>query len=672
MRDPSLSPFLEQPSKLDLTATSSREKIARMEYELSALKTEKKLVEQGRDSTLAKYERLLSSKNEELAQLQSNFDFVYGSRKELESTLSSAKTPASTTMESLAREVTSISAENKKYKSKLLQLEKLYLSVKDKCEHLRADLNCELTTSDHYRERIAALQHENDVQVSMNKDLLEQLKLALSINNGSERELESLKLRLLTVQKTNSDLQCRLDKFLQHKTGNELLKHRNASLVSQIQSLEGYKEKSDRLEQAIAALQVKFHEYFATISESIEIPQGSDEASSVKDFIQSFKTLQNKHLVTYDKLNAAQTRIVELEELLLSSKNKVDQLLIPQIKELRAKCAQKDDRIVSLTQMALLNQKEIEFLRKSLKDFDRMTLDRKNASGKEENGDAAKSGADLYLANLEKLVDDYKLEVEGLRKQLAASNNFPIEGPTKRPRLVDDSDLRAETATNLRNENLELLAEVRTLKDQILLLENSAIVSQSRSKNSCAPILELRMNPFASDQIVKQEALDVLKKENGDLIARFIENQSVDQVPWAVYARQEHDKDGLENKVDSLMKKINRLRTVYTERSRDIIALISRYFGYSIEFIPNPVNPNDFCSKIKLTSKYMKANEAQADVPYLILDIKKRSMKAHGSYEFKKLCEDLVDQWVNEKYQIPCFLSALNLQIYSDLSPKQE
>ena len=46
--------------------------------------------------------------------------------------------------------------------------------------------------------------------------------------------------------------------------------------------------------------------------------------------------------------------------------------------------------------------------------------------------------------------------------------------------------------------------------------------------------------------------------------------------------------------------------------------------------------------------------------PYLILDVQSKSLKANGNYEFKTMCEELVSQWVNDKHQIPCFLSALN------------
>ena len=151
-----------------------------------------------------------------------------------------------------------------------------------------------------------------------------------------------------------------------------------------------------------------------------------------------------------------------------------------------------------------------------------------------------------------------------------------------------------------------------------------------------------------------------------------MKNGNVDYVPKSVFARQENDKDILQAKIDQLSKKLNRLKNVYTEKSKEILAIISRFFGYVIEFIPSPINLNDFCSKIKLVSKYMIQKDKEHSPPYLILDVQSKSLKANGNYEFKTMCEELVSQWVNDKHQIPCFLSALNLKIFEDYKPRDE
>lgn len=676
MKDQSLSPFLDQPSRLDIAQTSTRDRLGRLEYELQTLKTEKKLVENGRDATVSKYERLLEAKNDELARLQHNFDWVYAQKLELEKKRESAKSTPRRTDAKDVSEAKLLRAELKETRAKYALVEKKYGALQDKYEHLRADLNSELAAHDQYVSRIGQLQRDVQTLTASNKRLLEQQQQqASSTISGAE----TLKLRVSTLQKTNTELQARVDQCLQQKTGNELLKHKNASLLSQIHALEGYREKCTRVERMYSALQAKFNEYIGVIAASIEPlssgenAENADESTSVRDFVQSFKLLQKRHLVTYDKLNEAQARVVALEDQLAAANNRIEHELTPEINLLKEQALEKNTRIASLSRTAVLNQKEIEFLRNSLKELDRLSAanNKQTSVNSASAGSGSGSGSDLYLSNLEKLVDEYKLEIDGLRKMLSASNATTIEAPTKRPRLVEDSESRVHTLSAMRKENIELLTEILTLKDQIFNLRKQleSVEDKSDTSNNPSPILELRRNPFANDQFIKQQTLDVLRNENSDLIKKYVENGSVNEVPRAVYARQEHDKDALQEKLDLQIKKLNRLKSVYSERSKDIIALISRYFGYSIEFIPNPINPNDFCSKIKLVSKYMPQDDANGgNAPYLILDVKKRSMKAHGNYEFKTLCEELVQQWVTDKYQIPCFLSALNLQIYSQIS----
>ncbi|KAI5294653.1 coiled-coil domain-containing protein mad1, partial [Ascosphaera pollenicola] len=90
--------------------------------------------------------------------------------------------------------------------------------------------------------------------------------------------------------------------------------------------------------------------------------------------------------------------------------------------------------------------------------------------------------------------------------------------PSKRPRLAENSaDL--QTVRDLRNENLELSATIKGLKDEIESLRKRLALKE-RNPSSKGNILELRLNPFARDQYVKQETLDLLRKENEALITQ--------------------------------------------------------------------------------------------------------------------------------------------------------
>jgi len=671
MTERSLLPFLEQPSRIDGDHRASKERLARIEYELSTLKTEKRLLQQSKDAAIGRYEELLAKKNDELLHLQNNFDYLFNQRKDLQSKLLNQKEVASASSSTLNSELKSLATENKALRGKLEKYERQFNSISGKCDHLRADLNRELQSNDQFRDRIKEMKDENHRLTKLNDDILERMK-ALSgqlESNNSFNNYEDLQLRLVSLQKTNNQLQFRVDSLLQQKTSIELLKQKNASLESKISKLERAEEKAELLQLENLELRTKFDEYFGVISTSVQSNNSESTDDSVLKFVETFKELQNKNLVLFEKLSEVESNVSRLEDTNLRLQDEINQELKPKLENLQNMVIQQENEIKELKKQKVLNSKEIEFLRNSLKSLDSVTAHIQatkisaGTDGSSKETEARRQATNQYLSNLEKLVDDYKKEVETLRRNSTLPQS--VITPAKRPRLIDEDDTKTRAAIALRNENLELLAEIRNLKDKLNLVTKKLKLAE-KATDSTNHILELRSNPFSKDQAIKQETLNRLQDENRSLIAKYVESRNVESVPRAVFARQENDKDVLQAKIDHLTKRIDRLSSVYAEKSKEIIAVISRYFGYKIEFILSPLNPNEMCSKIKLVSKYTTRKDLGVSPPYLTLDVHNKSLKANGTYEFKAMCEELVNQWVNEKNQIPCFLSALNLKIYNE------
>ncbi|OBA18946.1 hypothetical protein METBIDRAFT_47316 [Metschnikowia bicuspidata var. bicuspidata NRRL YB-4993] len=665
MTEGSLSPFLERPLHVDGSHSTDKEKLARLEYELASMKTEKRLLEQSKESCVARYELLLSRKNEEFSHLQSNFDFVYNQRKELQLKVKNQAEVLGKSSSDSEQQVRSLASENKKLTAKIDKFERALQKETGQREHLCSDLNRELAANDQYRERISVLEAENKKLVEQNTTLLERSSmLSALLESEYARKNEDLNLRVLSLQKTNNELQFKFDLILQLKTSIELLKLKNASLSQKLKSLEATKSHASQLELENAALQAKFDEYFGVISATVECHNSSSREEVVTNFVQAFKMLQNKNLVLMDKLNQFQAEISELQQSHQNLRDEIDSEHIPQINSLRTQLSTQKNIARELEKVKILNGKEIEFLRKSLKDMDDLTSKRKLMPSSLTPDNTEKVAMNQYLTNLEKLVDEYKQEIEQLRKE---SNKEHVKHnlPTKRPRLIEEDDVKTKSTHSL-TENLELLAQIKILKDECDQLRKKLRLFSEDASRSSQQILELRSNPFSADQLIKQETLDLLRKENLDLIGKYLKSENIDSIPKSLFVRQENDKEILQSKINNLLKQISRLKSVYAEKSRDIVAILSRFFGYKIEFIPSPVNPNDLCSKIKLVSKYVSSEHSDSSAPYLIIDVHTKTLKANGNFEFKNICEELVDQWVSEKHLIPCFLSALNLRIYED------
>lgn len=664
----SLSPFVElrgSDNKSDLL-----KRISKLEYENSSLKTEMRLLEQNTETLKKRYEDLLLKKNEELAALHTNFDYVYNQKKDLESKLQNQKDVSGKASKDSSAEVRELKKENRSLKQQLDRLERQHNIVASKCEHLKTDLNRELSASDLYREQITVLEKETQRLALLNDDILERLKLAKSHSQSSaaSKTAEDLRLRYLSLQKTNTQLQAKVDLLLQHKTSVELLKQKCASLTKKVEMLENAERSAAQLELARLKIKAKFDDYFGFLALNVGDGNEDDVDAKVSTLLQDYKALQNKNLVLYDKLNQAQISITELTQSGEQLISKLEQELEPENERLKSELEKAQAELKELRKIRSLNAREIDFLRNSIKELD-AALTRKQesstSSADKSNHEPSNSKAtNQYLSNLEKLVDDYKKEIENLRHQRNGVSSTPI-APTKRPRLLED-DTHVMNTKTLRNQNIELESKLKGLQDEVDRLNRKLEEYDNATSKQSSLIVEFTRNPFRKDQLVKQETLDALRHENEAMIAKYINHEEVDTVPRSVFARQENDKEVLQSKIDQLYKKNSRLTSVYTEKSKKIMSLISKFFGYSIEFVPSPLNPNDLCSKMKLYSKFLAKSENDSEACYLTLDVQTKDLKAHGSYNFRNLCSELVSQWVNEKDLIPCFLSALTLRLHQE------
>lgn len=667
MTDTGSSPFVEHPRDVfnEESVLNLKQIISSLQFQLSSTKSEKSLLEQSKESLSKKYEEIISRKNEDLSSLEQNVEFLYKEREQLRDKVENQKGIFEQQRQELSQEIDELKGSNSRLLSKNDKLEFKLNNINAKYEHIKSDFNYELSNNDQLNGRIKSLELENKRLSEINDEFSNNLNLAADqLSNDRSLELQTINDNL---QRTNSQLQLKVDKLLQHKTSTELLKQKNISLANKVSRLESFEQKCWSLSVENTELKSKFDDYFKIINEYITHEDNDTNESVVMKFVNKLKDLKNNNLVLFDKYSQTQTKLTQLENKLQNLHSKIQHEYLPKIDSLSELNLSKDLQIKKLQDQKMLNNKEIEFLRNSLKNFDRIETS-KVENERKENNNPSSEATNQYLSNLEKLVDQYKLEIDSLQKQAVKSSSSIGE---KRPRIVDDAmEVKSMNInTCLDRENVKLQTQVKNLEDEINRL-NDKIQSNEKveSQRESIHMVQLKSNPFSKDQLVKQQSLDLLIKENQDLIKKFVEgidDDSIDLIPKSVFARQEQDKTILQTKVDQLTKKIHRLKTIYADKSKDILSIISKYFGYTIEFIPSPINPNDLSSRIKLVSRYLsnKDNSAPSNA-YLILDLNSKSLKANGNLEFKSLCEDLVSNWVNEKGQIPCFLSALNLKIY--------
>ncbi|CAG8109104.1 unnamed protein product [Penicillium nalgiovense] len=664
MSDTGSSPFVERPRLIldEESDLNSRQIISNLQFQISSLKTEKDLLQQGKDSMADKYEALLTKKNEEITCLQSDFDYVFKQKDELQSKYDNIQQIHGSNVESLQSQLKETVGKFEDIKANKERLYVKYTKLFHENEQVKSDLEFHKNCHNQMNDKVSSLQEEKKDLYKANDELVEKLEsvseqLVAITENKINQHLQD---QCTELERKNNDLQLKVDLLLQNKTSVELLKQKNISLTNKISLLSSLEEKYCKLEIENIELANKFDVFFKAIHDATEKGDNQTNESAVMEFMNKYKRLQNLNLVLQDKYNQSMTNVSEVQAELSDLKQRCSEIEL-KIGSVNESLATKQAFIDKLERQKLLNVKEIEYLRDQLKRLEELNMRRSKEKTDEKS-------TDQYMTNLEKLVDEYRTEINTLQKQIQSQMpQAAIQAGNKRPRLIGDeiqNNFKSQVSI-LEKENLKLSSTIKnlefsnkTLEEKLKNLENL------ESKKNELHILQLKLNPASQDQQIKQQTLDLLNKENQDLIQTFIKNEkSNDMIPKSLFERQEFDKSQLQAKIDQLNKRINRLREIYTQKSRDILSVISKFFGYSIEFLPSPINSNNLSSRIKLVSKYMN-NKDESNNAYLVLDMNTKSLKANGNLEFKTLCEDLVTNWVSDKDQIPCFLSALNLSIY--------
>lgn len=673
MADPTSSPFVESPSFLNsllkdyATETSKLDYklyISKLEYEIKSFKTEKELWSREKAAIVSKYEDTIKEKSKEIEELKLNTDFLYKENELLGSKVNNSNDTSQARMNEL----------NEKYKqlkSRNSKLESDYRSLVDKNDRLirkhkqvTADWNTQIKVNDELSNELKVRDQTIQTLQASNEQLVSEQEQYSKLFKNDESVFKNNQILMsknTSLQKTNNQLQLKIDQLLQKQTSIELLKQKNTSLLKVQDQYEDLKCKCQKLEVEKLEIEAKFNDYFRTLETNIVDEDGYDpeeldvtKSLKVQGFIDKFRNLQAQNLALKEKYDSKTIESNELKQELEDLSRLIEEEYLPLIQKGQSKNEAASNQIAELEREKTLFTSEIKHLRKLLKDLEEILNSRDEAKHQNKT-------MQQYITNLENLVDQYKRKLDERTQMLSAA---PLQIGEKR-RRSDDKSFR-QTATDLEKQNVQLLSTVKSLEllnaELKQKVESLEVIHQ---KQESVKILELKSNLLSKDQFVKRATLDALRAENEALIEKYVNHRSDnDLIPKALFARQEDDKATLQARVDALTKRINRLRDVFTQKSRDILITISRYFGYSIEFLPSTIRPDELSSRLKLSSKLIPREKNS----YLILDIDNKTLKAFGDYEFKSLCEELANEWVS-KNQFPCMLSALNLKLYQATNP---
>lgn len=613
------SPFVEQPRDPAVEAAALRFQLRDLQTQLALerLETEDKL------GTVHKQLEETSLKNDELARDQI---FYYNAHKELLTKLEHAQQNFQLEREKLAEETRLLkqqlqsaraqSEDSSTAQSQLRQAEQQKLMLRGELDQ-SAKMNEELMREvaqchaqmNELKQKIDTKDEEitqlNNREAPSAEDIaqMQSISKQLSEQVGYIQELE---LKNLHQSESLKSLQL-------HKTNVEIIKNENVSLRKKLESLDTLKVELDSTTLELLQLKQE-HSKWSTYL-------GDDEVQA-EEFMKTFRSLKDENFILKNNLDKSKLELKSLQ----GKHNEVftqNESLKEETHSLDVQLANISKINAELEQQRDLAFEESTYLREQLKSLD-------NELSLNED-DKAK-----YIANLERLVDEYKSKLDDLTKTIPKL-------PSNKRHRPDDTLHLLQQEQSLKDLNKDLETQVSNLMNEnALLIKKLECIEDIKEQK--VRILQLRNNPFLKNQVVKREQLEVLQRANDDLMGKL----TGDSIPKSVYDQCQFEIAQLNRQIESTQKRNQRLTQTYNKKSLEMLQSISDLFGYKVSYMSD---------KIKLVSKYANGS--------LVIDPKVMSFKRTGDDLFVRKCDELIEYWIKEKREISCFLGALTMELYS-------
>ena len=333
-----------------------------------------------------------------------------------------------------------------------------------------------------------------------------------------------------------------------------------------------------------------------------------------------------------------------------------------------------------LERQRTLANKEIEYLRAQLK-----TFDAEESEFQPEKYDEAKS---QRLSELEGLLDEHRNEIQRLQQDLANLERATSTSPTDNANTINTGTKRAHDAdagpgsepedqnqrvgeTLRRNRKLQDDLSAAQTRISVLTAETDALRKQLTALQSPSRtrILELRSNPTNDAAAIKQATLTVLRDENEALRAQLgisdtnnnnnNNNNTKDHtplIPRATLATVRHDLAEQHRLAAQHAKRTDRLKKQWTALAADFRDVAASLLGWRLEFLDG--------KRVRVSSVFCPGDTP--DENSIVFDSREGTMKVSGGREsvFAGEIRALVDEWVDRRKVIPCFLAAVTLEFW--------
>ncbi|CAI4061767.1 coiled-coil domain-containing protein MAD1 SKDI_07G1710 [Saccharomyces kudriavzevii IFO 1802] len=311
-----------------------------------------------------------------------------------------------------------------------------------------------------------------------------------------------------------------------------------------------------------------------------------------------------------------------------------------------------------LEQQKSLSFEECRLLREQLDDlYSAQSITSSETISNEKN--ALKANVSESVNNL---LNTYKNKTEDLTSELKKlndqllSNSNDVETQRKKRKLTSDQiGLNYSQRLNeLQLENVKISRELSKAQGTIQLLQEK-LEKLTKFKEKRVRILQLRDGPFIKDQFIKKSKLRLLEKENSDLLNELKQNNpNSETIPISVYDSLNFELQQFEQEVFRSNKRFFRLKQVFNRKSLEFIDVVNSLLGFKLEFQQD--------GRVKIFSCFKPEK-------YLIADLNENTLKSNLDANIDNW-DDLMNLWVEDRGQLPCFLATITLRLWEQQQAK--
>ncbi|KTA95620.1 Spindle assembly checkpoint component MAD1 [Nakaseomyces glabratus] len=485
----------------------------------------------------------------------------------------------------------------------------------------------------------------------------EQIKEIKKTLKKKEQELDEIEVNRLKQAHNATNT----EEIRQQTNENASFSNGYNTLMSMKNSVNYWKNENQQLNQKLS----EYSDIYQQLQEAqLEIMELKANLEEWNKFLSNKKQQDNSNDYSIDhfiiefesqrrELNMVTEELAEVKKSYYNSKILNDELALERNQLLKLK----DDYENNIINLEKLNH-ELE-QQKVLLEEECSLL--KNQIPTKENLNQQIRSTNRNDAEYDSLLDNYKQETENLTNELKRLNDSLIEhnrnqGTEMKKRKLRNGDHininYSQRLNELQQNNLSLEKDNEKLRLVVEKLEGK-LDDLRKTKPKNIRILQQRDSPLLKLQFVRRKENELLREENQNLLT-MIENitenrnESFDKIPLTSYNSLKYQYEISMDTNKKQEKKFSRLKQIFNKKSLEFIDVVNSLLGFKLEFQQD--------GRVKIYSCYMPNK-------YLIANLVDNTLKSNLDTVISDW-DSLLNDWVVEKGQLPCFLASLTLQLW--------